>query len=209
MLTNYDNIVFDLGGVLLTLDRDLCVSNLEALGLSDAASLLDLYEQSGDFLALEEGRMWGAEFLDRQRAKCSGTTVTNMQINEAVNSFINGLPVERLKALRELKAAGKRLFTLSNTNPLMFPTRISNLFRAEGLEIDDYFDGHILSYREQVCKPAPEIYQRLLRRYRLDPERTLFLDDSAKNCEAAEQEGIRSVLIPEGAEFMDILQFID
>ena len=98
---------------------------------------------------------------------------------------------------------------LSNTNPVMFPTRICGLFRGEGLEIDDYFDGMILSYRERVCKPSPEIFNRLLNRYSLNPERTLFLDDSAHNCGAAEDAGIRSALVPPGTDFMDILTHIE
>lgn len=63
MIENYDNIVFDLGGVIFNIDRDKCVSILEDLGLAGAARLLDLYCQSGDFLALEEGRISAGEFL--------------------------------------------------------------------------------------------------------------------------------------------------
>lgn len=209
MLTNYDNIVFDLGGVILDIDRDLCVANLEALGLGNAASLLDLYKQSGDFLALEEGRISSARFFDLLRRQCSCPDIDDEKICCALGSFITGLPAERLKAIRSLRAMGKRTYVLSNTNPVMFPTRISGLFRGGGLEIDDYFDGLILSYRERLCKPSPEIFRRLLNRYGLNPERTIFLDDSAHNCEAAESVSIRSALVPPGTEFMDILTNIE
>lgn len=209
MLTNYDNVVFDLGGVILDINRDKCVEALEALGFSEADKILDLYVQTGIFLALEDGSASAAEFYDELRKQCTKPGVSDADISEALSRFITGLPVARLQALRELRAQGKRIFSLSNTNPVMYPTRIAELFRAEGLQIDDYFDGQILSFREQVCKPAPGIFQRLLTRYKLDPARTLFLDDSAKNCEAAEEQGIVSVLIPEGAEFMDILSFVD
>lgn len=209
MLTNYDNVVFDLGGVILDINRDKCVEALEALGFSEADKMLDLYVQTGIFLALEDGSASAAEFYDELRKQCTKPGVSDADISEALSRFITGLPVARLQALRELRAQGKRIFSLSNTNPVMYPTRIAELFRAEGLQIDDYFDGQILSFREQVCKPAPGIFQRLLTRYKLDPARTLFLDDSAKNCEAAEEQGIVSVLIPEGAEFMDILSFVD
>lgn len=207
MLNAFDNIVFDLGGVVLTLDYDLCVDNLRQIGLENAASLLDLYKQSGDFLALEEGRISAAQFLDILRPQCT-PGVTDEQINLALNSFITGLPLNRLQALRELRKNGKKVYALSNTNPLMYNTIIAELFRGEGLEIDDYFDGQILSFRERICKPGADIFNRLLRRYNLDAERTLFLDDSAKNCHAAEELGIASALIPEGIDFMDILAVI-
>jgi len=209
MLTDYDNIVFDLGGVVMCIDRPRCVAELEAIGLADAASLLDLYKQSGTFLALEEGRITAADFFDELRGKCVSSDVTDRQITDAINSFITALPTERLAALRELRLMGKKVYALSNTNPVMYDTVIAHLFRSEGLEIDDYFDGQILSFREHVCKPEPEIFRRLLRRYSLVPERTLFLDDSIANCEAAERENIHSALIPEGAEFMDVLNSID
>ncbi len=209
MLTNYDNVVFDLGGVVFGIDRDRCVANLEALGLADAASMLDLYKQSGSFLALEEGRISAAEYFDELRAKCTDADVSDKRINEALDSFITTLPVSRLKALREIRSMGKKVFALSNTNPVMYPTVITRLFRGEGLEIDDYFDGQILSFREHVCKPDAAIYRRLLTRYGLDPSRTLFVDDSAANCAAAEAEGIAAVLLPAGAEFMDVLSLTD
>lgn len=209
MLTNYDNIVFDFGGVLLDIDIDRCVKRLEALGLSDAASVLDLYKQCGSFLALEEGKISTADFFDEFRNKCTTPGVTDAMLHDAINSFITGLPVSRLQSLRKLREEGKRIFALSNTNPVMFPTVISSLFRAEGKQIDDYFDGLILSFREQACKPGATIFRRLIDRYSLSPERTIFLDDSEANCRAAEALGITAVRVPAGTEFLDLLNGID
>ena len=41
------------------------------------------------------------------------------------------------------------------------------------------------------AKPQPEIFRLLIRRYHLDPPRTLFIDDSAANTEAAAREGFQ------------------
>ena len=56
------NIVFDLGGVILDLDRDRAVRRFEQIGLSDAEELIDPYHQKGIFLDLEEGRIDRNEF---------------------------------------------------------------------------------------------------------------------------------------------------
>ncbi|MBP3640038.1 MAG: hypothetical protein J6J20_09150, partial [Muribaculaceae bacterium] len=62
------NLLFDLGGVIIDLDRDESVRRLQAIGLTQADALLDPYKQSGVFLDLETGRMTAAQFLDRVRA---------------------------------------------------------------------------------------------------------------------------------------------
>lgn len=204
MLEQYSNIVFDLGGVVLDINRDRCVENLQKLGLKDAADLLDLYVQSGDFLALEEGTMSAAGFYDRLRARAS-QPVTDEQLTAAIDSFITGLPVHRLQALRKLREQGKRLYVLSNTNPIMYHGVIDRLFRQEGLSIRDYFDGEIVSFQEKVCKPKHEIFEILKRRYNLDGKETLFLDDSEKNCAASRECGIDAVLVSPGEEFCEIL----
>lgn len=204
MLTKYNYIVFDLGGVVLDIDRDNCVRHLEAIGLTDAGSMLDLYCQSGDFLALEEGLITAGEFFDSLRAK-AGTQLTDAMTTEALCAFITALPPERLKALRLLRKQGKRLFVLSNTNPIMYHSVIDRLFRQEGLSIRDYFDGEILSFQEKVCKPKPEIFEILKRRYNLDGRRTLFLDDSVHNCEAARACGIDAEVVTPDTDFIEIL----
>ena len=204
MLTKFTDIVFDLGGVVLDINRDVCVDNLLKLGLKDAAKLLDLYVQSGDFLALEEGTLSAAGFFDVLREMAS-VPVTDTQLNQAIDSFITGLPVNRLHALRKLRQQGKKLYVLSNTNPIMYHGVIDRLFRQEGLSIRDYFDGEIVSFQEKVCKPRPEIFEILKHRYHLDGDTTLFLDDSETNCRAARACGIHAACVPVGVEFTEIL----
>lgn len=41
------NVVFDLGGVLIDLDRDCAVRHFEEIGVADAEHLIDAYEQKG------------------------------------------------------------------------------------------------------------------------------------------------------------------
>lgn len=204
MLTNYTDIVFDLGGVILDIDRQRCVNRLQALGLKDAGRMLDLYCQTGDFLALESGTMSAAAFFDSLRA-CANTGVTDSMIESALCDFICGLPVSRLRHLRELRKQGKRLYVLSNTNPIMYHSVIDRLFRQEGLSIRDYFDGEILSFQEQVCKPSPAIFELLIHRYCPNANATLFLDDSPANCEAARSCGIDSLLVQPATEFYELL----
>lgn len=65
---------------------------------------------------------------------------------------------------------------------------------AKSLDFLPHMDGGILSYREKVIKPMPEIYQLLIDRYHLVPEECVFLDDTQKNLTGAEVFGFHTIL---------------
>lgn len=190
----YKNIVFDLGGVIIDIRRDAAVEALEVLGITEADRLLGEYEQKGVFLLLEEGQISDAEMYDELLPLCNpGTTCTG--IKTAFEKFLIGLPVERLRLIESLRAKGYNTYVLSNTNPIFFNDWIDKAFRQDGKTINDYFDGIVTSFQEQACKPNPLIFRNLLNRFNLRPDETLFLDDSAANCAAAEAFGIHTVRI--------------
>lgn len=204
MITKYDNIVFDLGGVIVDINPQACIDELNKIGLHDAAKIIDPYKQEGAFLDLEEGRITAAEFYDIMRAMCDDKNISIKELEDAFCSFIPSLPIERLIALRELRKT-KKIYALSNTNAILFNSVIDRLFRQEGLAINDYFDGIVTSFADQACKPSPKIFETLIRRYNLDGSRSLFLDDSQANCDASIACGMDAMLVPPGVEFMDLL----
>ncbi len=79
---------------------------------------------------------------------------------------------------------GKKVYFLSNfSEAALAGCQDAMAFRKE-------CEGGILSFEEQVIKPAPEIYQLLLTRYHLDPDKSVFLDDTYRNLPMAEYFGI-------------------
>ena len=83
----------------------------------------------------------------------------------------------------ELKAAGYRLYVLSN----MSREFIDYLRR---FPVYALFDGEVVSCEELVVKPERRIYEILLERYALQPAETLFIDDRDANILAARALGI-------------------
>lgn len=89
--------------------------------------------------------------------------------------------------IEDLKSKGYRCLYLSN-----FSRKVENAC-AHALNFIPYLDGGILSYKDQVIKPMPEIYQLLIDRYDLKPEECVFMDDTLRNLEAAEKFGIHTI----------------
>ena len=57
----------------------------------------------------------------------------------------------------------------------------------------DRFRTILVSGQEKLVKPDPRIFQLLIDRTGVAPERTAFIDDSEKNAEAAARLGFRAV----------------
>lgn len=90
--------------------------------------------------------------------------------------------------VKALKKAGYNVYYLSNYSKKAFDEC------SDSLEFMEYTDGGILSFRELVTKPEPEIYRRLLVRYELKAEECVFFDDTQKNVDAAKEFGINAFL---------------
>lgn len=194
---NIRNVIFDLGGVVIDLDRDRAVRALEQLGLEGADDMLGLYGQKEPFLGLETGETPAGEFFDIMRSRMK-PGVSDNEITRAFNEFLVELPAKRLEMLRRMRMAGFRIFMLSNTNPVMYNSWIDRAFRQEGGTVNDYFDGIVVSYQELMCKPNVAIFETLMRRYGLNPSETLMLDDSEKNCQAAAEAGAHAFKVGKG-----------
>ena len=195
------NLLFDLGGVIMNLRSENCVEALEQLGLKDADEMLGLYCQTGPFMQLEEGKITPAEFRAEIRRRI-GCEVSDAEMDDAFNRFLLGIPVERLRALESLRKQYK-IYMLSNTNAIMFDSKIKTDFQIDGKNREDYFDGMCLSYEEGCAKPDLQIFHNVLDKFGIKAEETLFFDDSQANLEAAARLGFRTWLVEPGTEFME------
>ena len=198
------NILFDLGGVIVDLQRHKCVEAFERLGLQNAPDYFGEYAQKGIFMAIEDGSASADEFHATLRSLLPEGT-TDAQIDEAFEEFLKGIPVSRLEALRKLRNAGYRIYLLSNTNPIMWDGKLDKFFRQEGLCREDYFDGMVTSFDAKSAKPDTEIFKFLVKQTGIKPEETLFFDDSDKNTHAAAALGFQTETIAPGTEFTHYL----
>lgn len=194
------NIVFDLGGVIMTLDPAEALRRFKALGLSDAERYLDAYTQSGIFGNLEEGKITAEDF----RSKLSSLTGHELTFDECKHAWLGyrkDVPQRNLDLLKELRAKDYRLILLSNTNPFMMDWALSCEFDGKGSSFNDYFDALYLSYRLGIMKPAPDFFRQVLDNENILPEETLFVDDGPRNVEAAGKLGFITMCPDNGSDW--------
>lgn len=197
------NIIFDLGGVIIDLERNRAINALEKLGVSEAGTLLGEYSQKGIFFFLETGQTSSSDFYDLILPQCRpGTSCSD--IRDAFEEFLLDLPLARLKLVESLREKGFKLYVLSNTNPIMFNHWIARAFQQDGKTINDYFDGIVASFQEGVCKPEAAIFEKIILRYNLKPEETLFLDDSSANINEAKNMGLNGYLVTPDQDIVNL-----
>lgn len=201
------NLLFDLGGVIMDIKKENCVKALKELGFPNPEKYLGDFSQKGIFAQLEQGIITPDDFRKAIRSEISHP-VTDEEIDNAFNKFLIGIPKSRLLQLQELRQR-YGIYLLSNTNQIMWDSKIAEEFRKDGLDINRYFDGITTSFEAKALKPKPEIFQYAIDTMHIKPEETLFLDDSEANIHGAQKLGFRGAHVPEGKEFYSVLKEMD
>jgi len=178
--------IFDLGGVLLEWNPR------------------HLYRKlfRGDEAAMEHflANVCTTEWNERQDAGRSFADATQallpqhadkLELIEAFahrfNEMIPG-PIEgSVAVLAELKERGIPVYGISNWSAETFPPQ------RKRFEFLSWFDDLVISGAVGVIKPDPRIFEILLERNAIDPKKAVFVDDVARNAQAATHLGIHGI----------------
>ena len=181
-----DTIIFDIGNVLLDFDY-----------MKHFRSLFD--EETAQTIAdnsIRKLEVW----LEMDRGVLS--------YDEAVELVIRGAPrlekeirlavkelYDRVESypyatqwVKSLKEKGYRVYILSNYGEKPFA---ASKGRMPFLR---YTDGQLISYEVREVKPNAAIYQALCDRFHIDPDKAVFIDDSAINIAGAKAFGLHTIL---------------
>lgn len=181
-LLQADAVVFDVGNVLLTFDMDK-VS--EQIPLEHRKALHEALFGAEFRWAAYDLAVESNEQISRRVAQAAGLPEAWEEVEYAFENFYRDmLPLPLTMCIPDLHAMGKKLYVLSNYGEPAFTSTFSHFpfFR--------YFDGVVVSAREKLVKPDPAIFRLLIRRYGLDPKKTLFIDDLEANIRGAETAGL-------------------
>lgn len=201
------NIMFDLGGVIMTIDQPNAVKKFEELGLKDAAQRLDPYTQSGIFGDLEEGKISADDFI-RELGLLVGRKLTFEECKHAWRGYTKEVPQRNIQMLDKLRHDGYRLILISNTNPFMMDWGMSKDFSGDGRSINDFFDALYMSYKMKMMKPDRRMFMEIIQKEKINPEETLFVDDGQKNVAIGREFGLNTLCPVNGADWTDDLTSI-
>lgn len=187
----YKNIIFDLGGVLLNIDYLLTIEAFGNIGWTGFDAFFSKAQQKKLFNQYEKGELSSADFRMELKKYCK-TGIDDLCIDKAWNSMLLDFPKERLDLLKRFKQT-HRTFLLSNTNQIHIESINSYLQKDYNMaDLSACFEKIYLSYKVGLQKPDSEIFELVLSKNNLDPNETLFIDDSIQHIEGAKKLGIHT-----------------
>ena len=178
-----DVVLFDLGNVLIDWNPRHLYRKIFDDEAAMEAFLADVCH--GEWNSHQDAGRTMAEATAERTAKfpehADNIAAYYGRFEEMLNGPIPGSP-ELLAAVHAVKP----VYALTNWSAETFPVA-RRLF-----SFLDLFAGILVSGEERLIKPDPRIYQRTIERFSLAPERTLFIDDSRPNIDAAAELGFQT-----------------
>lgn len=200
---SFDNVIFDLGGVLLDLDQPGMFSAFREIGIPDFEKFFTIQSQTPAFDQLETGHFTPAQFREALRSAL-GVQLADHLLDQAWNKILGTIPEARIDMLRRLRRE-RRTFLLSNTNAIHAQKFHEDLRRLHGADhLSEFFERAFFSFELGLRKPHVEIYQRVLELSGLTAKHTLFIDDSEKNILGALEAGLNCLHLRPGMEISAI-----
>ena len=180
-----DTVIFDVGNVLLMWNHTELLTRI----LPDHP---ELYEE------LTNRVFKSPYWVMRDRGSASvdevvhAMSITKPELEPYICKLLTewiDIPVipEGVEVLKTCKARGKKLYALTNYADKEFA------YACKKHAFFALFDGFFVSGREHTIKPGLDIYARMQQRFGFDPGRTLFIDDSPMNIEAALESGWQAI----------------
>lgn len=204
ILKGIKNIVFDLGGVLLNIDPRKTIEAFGLLGMEQLIGDKGLTYDHEIFYLMEQGKVSPEEFRNGVR-KLLPAEVTDSEIDAAWTAMLLDFPKRRVELIEKLRNDFS-IYLFSNTNAIHVAKYQSNFRKQHGFEISTLFEKLFHSNEIGYRKPTPESFEEIVRLSGIAPEKSLFIDDSLPNVEAAIACGLKGFWLEPGQKVEEIFQ---
>ncbi|HKP32287.1 MAG TPA: HAD family phosphatase [Chitinophagaceae bacterium] len=194
------NIVFDLGGVLIDWNPDYVYKQIfkddekQMRWFYDNIRTPDWNEEQDAGRPLAEAtELLVKKFPDHEeniRAYYGRWT-------EMLGGPIQGT-VDILKKLKQ--NGGYKLYALTNWSHETFPVAL------ERYDFLHWFDGRLVSGEEKTRKPFAIIYEKLIKKFDIDPKSSIYIDDNIRNLHPAAELGFKTIHFKNPQQFQEELR---
>jgi putative hydrolase of the HAD superfamily len=184
--SQFDAILFDVGGVLLTngWDHKERANVLEHFSL-DRAAFESRHEQPND--AWERDTLTIQGYLDAT-VFYEPRSFSHQDFIEVMKTQSVPIPLTGIPVLKDLATSGTYLVGVLNNE-----SRELHEYRMEKYGLKPYLDIQLSSCYLGMRKPDAEIYRRAIDIVGRPANRILFIDDRAGNAEAARSAGMNAI----------------
>ena len=188
---SFDAIIFDLGGVIINLDYQLTIEAFKKLGIDNFEEMYTQAKQNNLFDDFETGKISSQHFINSLLPFLPSGTSANKVVH-AWNAMILDFPKKRLELLDQLNSK-YRVFLLSNTNDIHLQAVNRSLANTTDRKLETYFEKVYLSHEVKLRKPHKEIFELVCTEQNLNPETTIFIDDTIGHVNGANSIGLKGI----------------
>lgn len=197
------NLIFDFGGVIYQIDHGKQIQSFHALGLGNFELFYSQALQRPLFAEFEKGLVAENDFR-LELNKILGLHLPFAKLDEAWNSILVDFMDESVNLLLTLRNR-YRLFLLSNTNSIHYQVYTTQFLKMYGFEFNSIFEKTFWSFQIGMRKPDSEVYKFVMDEGRMNPDESVFIDDSVQNTTASTNAGLPAYWLKPGEKLVDIL----
>ena len=198
-------ILFDLGGVILSIDYLATVEAFKNLLPADSTIEYNQLSQNELFDRYETGNVSTMHFLNLLKVNFP-EDVSVYALVKAWNAMLGQFNPENLTFLHELRKT-RKIALLSNTNDLHAEWFNRVLKEKFGTTISDYFDYTFLSHEIKKRKPHSSTFEWVANEIGTSPENIFFMDDSIQHIEGANKAGLTTFHYPQNEPLNTVFTF--
>ena len=186
-MTEIKNVIFDLGGVLIDWNPEYVYLEIfngdreKMKWFFDEICTMDWNENQDAGYPLEKATEERVKLFPEYE---EWIRIYYGRWEEMLGNQIDGT-VAILKQL--IDNPNYKVVALTNWSAETFPVAL------ERFDFLHWFEGIVVSGTEKMRKPFNEIYELTLNRFNIEAAQSLFIDDNARNIEAAKKMGINTI----------------
>jgi 2-haloacid dehalogenase len=186
MTSSFQAIIFDFGGVLVNWDPHKLFNKYFANDSQAIDTFLDEINFTDWNMSQDKGYPFAQAVKDLSTQFPQYAHLIHAYDKEWEQS-ITGIVPDTVEILYKLKAAGHRLYGLTNWSAEKF-----SIVRHK-YNFFDLFEDIVISGEVKLVKPDPAIFHLLLQKIHRQPEECLLIDDTSQNIEAAQKIGFVTI----------------